>query len=121
MSPIACSKGFHGMKSVVIVALCSALTALAQVSSSTLTGHVTNRWKQPVAGAGVTVKSGSNSFARSAVSDGSGIYSLVDIPPGAYSVSIERHGYRSVTISHITVEVNQRADLDIVIEAGAGG
>jgi hypothetical protein len=52
-------------------------------------------------------------------SNEAGIYSVLALPPGDYSVSVEARGFKRVVTNTITLEVNQIAGVDLVLEVGA--
>lgn len=67
---------------------------------------------EPVAGARVTVAG----TARAALTDVSGRYALDRVPAGAQSVTVERIGYRTKTVTGVEVRAGRTASLDLVLE-----
>jgi hypothetical protein len=68
--------------------------ARAQQGAGALTGVVAdNITRQPLAGVVVMVKSPALQEAQIAATDDAGFYRLANLPPGIYSVSLERDGY----------------------------
>jgi len=81
------------------VAVASAGPALAQ-NSGTIAGKVTERQTQrPLTGAQVRILGGT----RGAVTDDSGSFRIVNVPPGTVQLSVVRIGYgpqsRTVTVT----------------------
>src|SRR5262245_64691771 len=69
--------------------------ALAQASTSVLTGNVVDAsTKTPVADVVVTATSPSMQGEQVVVTDGSGLYRIPQLPPGSYSLRFEKETYR---------------------------
>jgi hypothetical protein len=64
-------------------------TAYGQGETARLSGNVTDQNGAAVPGATVTIKSTSTGFTRSATTNDSGFYSIPNIAPGTYDVSIK--------------------------------
>ena len=67
--------------------------ALAQQTSATLTGTVQDASGAVVADAAVTLKNEASGDLRSTVSNGDGYFTFAAVPPGAYTVSVEKAGF----------------------------
>ena len=107
------------MKAARIAACLSLATALwGQVSSGSLSGEVRSTASAAVSGASVAVRDEGTGFTRSSLSSASGGYRMDELPPGSYTITGERQGYRTLSISHITVEVNENARLDLLLTPG---
>lgn len=94
------------------------LPAAAQVTTAELVGTVTDASGGVVVGAKVTITNPDTGFSREGVSDASGAYFLPLIPPGNYSLTVEAAGFRKLVQSGITLEVSQRARLDLALQVG---
>ena len=68
-------------------------TARAQSSSGSLDGTVLDASGAIVPGANVTLKNQSSGDERQAVSNGAGFFSFAAVPPGTYTVRVERQGF----------------------------
>jgi len=71
---------------------------------------------------GVTVEASSPALiekVRSVVTDGSGQYRLVNLPPGAYTVTFTLPGFSSVRREGVEVSVNVTANIDAELRVGA--
>lgn len=55
----------------------------------------------------------SHGFARQAVTDASGFYTLTKLAPSTYEVSASANGFAAATAQEIRVEVNSRVRLDV--------
>jgi hypothetical protein len=71
---------------------------------------------------GVTVEAGSPVLiekVRSAVTDGAGHYQIVNLPPGAYSVSFTLPGFNTVKRDGVDIPTNFTATIDADMRVGA--
>jgi hypothetical protein len=91
----------------------------AQANAADLTGTVTDPNGAVVPGATVTARNLSTNVTRSTVTNDSGVYRLIALPPGEYEVSAEAATFRRVEISPVRLTVGQSADLGISMEVGA--
>ena len=57
-------------------------------------------------------------FKRTTLTDDSGNYRIEDLSPAAYSVSVQRPGFRTVVSPHVTIEIHQQASLDFQLKVG---
>ena len=77
----------------MLLLLCGT-SALAQ-GSSVIVGKITNAAnKAPLADAVVTATSPSLQGERTVVTDDSGLYRIPQLPPGVYTLRLEREGFR---------------------------
>jgi hypothetical protein len=67
----------------------------------------------------VTARSENTGFSRTVLSGSAGAYRIDDLPPGTYSVTAEKSGFRTLSASGVVIEVNRKARLDLKIEVGA--
>ena len=71
---------------------------------------------------GVTVEASSAALiekVRSAVTDGSGQYRIVNLPPGAYTVVFTLPGFNTVRREGVEVSVNVTTNIDADLRVGA--
>jgi len=103
---------------VTVLVVCAMLLvsgeiASAQVNTATLSGTVTDPQGLPVNGARVTVTNVGTSAARSAVTDDSGHYNLVGIPPGIYKLTVNGgSGFASYENPSLELTVGEAATFD---------
>jgi len=95
--------------------LCPAQTA----STGALSGTVTDQNGAVVAGAKVTATNEATAEARSAVSDADGSYRIPLLNPGRYRVEFSNSGFKTATVSGISVVVTEIARLNVQLEVGA--
>ncbi len=92
--------------------------AQAQASSADLVGTVVDPTGAVVPGATVTVRNTATGIGRSAVSNESGEYKFIGLPPGKYTVRAEAPTFKAIEIADVTLTVGQRAELKIPLEIG---
>jgi thermitase len=95
---VASKEGYQ--TSSLTVSVLSGTTAVANFSLSqiiipgSITGSVTDaKDGSPIVGAAVT------DGTRTATTDASGKYTIADVPPGSYEVTVSKEGYESLTVS----------------------
>jgi hypothetical protein len=93
-------------------------TAVAQVDRATLSGLVKDSDGAVVPGATVAVTSLATGQASQQVTTPSGAYQVGNLIPGKYRVDVELNGFKKSS-QIVTVEVSQRARLDVVLELGS--
>lgn len=112
----------------VVLLLCSlvclfAFTPSALYSQATNTGTVVGTVTDPqggtVAGGTVTLTDTSTGLTRSATSNETGRYILVDVPPGTYNVSVTKSGFRVSRLPAQKVSIGSTLTLNIALELGS--
>jgi hypothetical protein len=106
------------MYRIAVFILATAFAAFGQVSSGTLSGEVRDESGGLVPGARVGAHRLASGFTRTSVSDALGRYQIPDLPPGTYTLSAEKSGFRAMAVSGVVIEVNQRARLDFNLKIG---
>jgi len=98
--------------------LCAATALLAQLQNGTISGTVTDAQDAVVAGATVEIKNaGTNAVFRATTND-SGNYTAPSLPSGEYEVSVQMQGFKRGVRSGITLQVNQKAQVNVHLEIG---
>src|SRR5262249_38047264 len=103
---------------VVGAACLGAWTAYAQEVSAGITGRVTDPSGGSIVGARVTAKDVNRSVDWPAVTNEDGIYAFPRVPVGTYELRVEANGFKTFVQPNITLEVNQRARLDVAMQVG---
>ncbi|HEX8352902.1 MAG TPA: TonB-dependent receptor [Pyrinomonadaceae bacterium] len=92
--------------------------AQADATSANLSGVVRDAAGAVIPGATVSARNPSVGVTRTATTNDEGFYQLVQLPPGAYEVSVEAANFKKAVVPSVTVTVGQRADLDLTLEVG---
>lgn len=96
----------------------SAAFAQAQSNAADLRGFVRDPQGAVVQNATVTARSLATNTTRTAVTNGDGLYEIVNLPPGDYEVTVEATNFKRAVLPSVKLTVGQRADLDIPLELG---
>jgi hypothetical protein len=114
-STYALERGCLKMKKLVLALLAAALPVLAQTSS--LQGAITDAQGAAVPDAIVTARNLNTSAERKTLTSTLGEYSLPQLAPGAYTISIEKPGFRTHK-GDIVLQVNTPATISVQLELG---
>ena len=90
----------------------------AQTSAAQITGRVIDPAGAAVSNADVTVTNTDTNVARSTKTSDNGYYTVPLLPPGPYKVAVAVAGFRSMTQSNLTLEVDQTARVDFSLVLG---
>src|SRR6202158_792263 len=91
----------------------------AQANRATITGTVTDSSDALVSGAEVTATNDDTKVATQTASNNKGIYSLLNLPPGIYTVTAKRDGFKTVDFPYVTLIVDQVVELNVTLAVGA--
>jgi hypothetical protein len=95
----------------VLLTVASVTPAAAQVQSGTIAGTVTDA--QGGVLPGVTVSLTSTDRSATFVTDGSGQYRFLNLPPGLYTLIFELAGFQGVQRDQVEVRIGQSVELPI--------
>lgn len=103
--------------------LCAGLTlslsmGLAQTTTASITGTVTDPSGAVIPNAKVVATHTGTNITSSAVTNESGVYNLLFLPIGDYSVAVENQGFKKTALGPFKLEVNQIARVDVKLEVG---
>jgi len=90
--------------------------ALAQTAS--ITGRITDPAGGVVPDVSVTATSVANGVATASVSNQDGYYSLPSLPPGTYSLSLQKIGFAPIRQENLKLDVQQTARIDFTLKVG---
>src|SRR6266481_224283 len=110
-------------RSFVWVLLASLLafapSTLAQKTSGTIAGTVTDSSGAVLADATVTVTSAQTGATRTGQSNSEGLFSFPDLNPGVYNVAVTKQGFKKVEAKNIELHVSDIANIPIKLPVGA--
>ena len=108
-------------KLAAIAIFCSVFTAsllFAQTNTATISGTVADPSGAPMAGAKVVIDNPATGVRHEVQTNSSGVFSVPQLQPGQYTVTISREGF-DTTKSDVTVVIDQVANLSIAMRIGA--
>lgn len=116
---------YYPMKRTIrISALCFLTIALAsplaaQTSTATINGNIRDSSGSSVPGASVILRNTATSVEMRSASNDSGIYTILNILPGNYTMEVSKTGFRTNKLSPFNLAVNQTATIDLNLEVGS--
>jgi hypothetical protein len=105
---------------LAILAAALMLPVAHAAQPGTIVGVVTNSAKLPVAGVTVTAVRADGEAIRATVSGGDGVYSFADLPPGAWSLTLDAAGYQEVAVPPLAVVASKATRRDVVMNVAGG-
>ena len=78
-------------------------------ATAAVSGHVTDPSGSVIPGAEVTITNLATGVAYTNVSNSVGAYSLLNLPPASYQITVVRDGFQQTSIPIVQLEVNQSA------------
>ena len=105
--------------SSVLPCLLLGLTVGFAQTQSQITGTVTDDSGSVVVGASVEARNVDTGVQYRAVSNTTGVYVLVPLPPGRYELSCELTGFKKFVRSGLVLETGFTATVDVQLEIGA--
>jgi hypothetical protein len=109
--------------SLIILLLCSLALAgsvLAQTSSTSLQGTVTDQSGGAIAGATVTLTNAESKTERVVVCDAQGEYRFLLLPPGTYTLTVVAKGFSGYEQKGLQLLVNTPATVNVQLKVGGG-
>jgi hypothetical protein len=91
----------------------------AQSNAADLQGTVKDATGAVVGNATVTARNPATNVSRTATTNDEGFYRIVNLPPGAYEVTVEAANFKKLLLSNVNVTIGQAAQLDATLEPGA--
>lgn len=104
---------------LVLILLVTASAGFAQGITGSITGTVTDSTGSVVAGATVTVTNVATSLSRTVTTSDIGTYTVTQLLPGAYSVKIDKSGYKPYEQKNITLQIDQLAQINAQLQVGS--
>jgi hypothetical protein len=106
---------------VVVVALFMSSVAIKAQTTGSLTGTITDPKGAVVPGATVTARNNETNDQRTATTNDSGVFSLSQLSPGGYTVTVENAGFKKLVSPDVKVSVSSETTLSLSLEIGAVG
>jgi hypothetical protein len=100
------------------VSLCAAVPLRAQAVGATLTGTVSDPSGGAIARATISSKNLATGLVREVISDSAGFYTLPNLAPGTYTVTVTASGFSTAIRSDFTVTVGENRELNVTMQVG---
>src|SRR5260370_41157045 len=98
--------------------ICSPGAMGQMAGTGSVAGTVTDPSGAVVVGAQVTLTDASTNAQRTATSNEAGRYLFPNLPPGTYSMTTTREGFRVAKVSSLTVNLGTTLTVDVAMELG---
>src|SRR5262249_41654372 len=92
--------------------------SFAQMTTGTILGRIADPSGAAVPGAQVTITNLGTTIAKTFVTDENGNYIVSYLLPGSYEVTAEKAGFKKSTQTGITLQVDQKARVDLSLQIG---
>src|SRR5258706_10244667 len=102
----------------VAILLC-AVSLFSQTTNGSIQGTVTDPSGATVGGASVTGRNLDTGLTQRTTTTNAGIYSLPNLPPGRYSVTVEAPNLKKYSREGVTVATGSTVSLDIPMQVGS--
>lgn len=100
------------------LSLCLGALLFAQDFRAIVSGRVSDTTGGSAPGVRVTMTNVESGAASFSLSNESGIYTIAALPPGRYTLTAEFAGFKKFVREGLTLQVQDRPQLDITLEAG---
>src|SRR6266853_5637590 len=104
---------------LAVCSLAIGYTAFAQSDRGTITGTVSDSSGGVVANAAVDATNTVSGAVYRATTTPTGNYTVAQVAPGTYEVTVETPGFKKYRRQGISVEVAQTLRVDMILELGA--
>src|SRR5258706_5684141 len=102
-----------------LVSLVPAALYSQNISSGTIAGTVTDPSNASVADATATLTDTATNIPRTTTTNEAGRYVFANVPPGTYTLTINKAGFRASKITGQVVNVGSSLTLNVPLEIGA--
>ena len=108
----------HAFSKAVLTAVMFSTVALAQQTTATLTGTVTDPVGAVVADVTITATNLATNAVRETKTGNTGSYTLPFLPAGDYSMTAVAPGFQQQKVDRLTLQVQQTARVDLQLQVG---
>src|SRR5258708_21646609 len=95
-----------------------AIGILPAAPVGSIKGYIRDATGAAVPSVSVQLKNEQTNVVQNAQSDRTGLYQLLDLAPGLYSITAETPGFRKEVVKSVSVLVDQIVSVDIKLEVG---
>ena len=112
-------RGLRAAMILLAAVFLSATSLLGQTSTGNLIGRVTDSSQAVIPDATVSVVNTNTNQKLDVHSDQSGLYALSALPPGTYTVTVTRDGFKEAHVTGVEVNIASSSTVDIQMKVGA--
>lgn len=114
---------FHSFCALLVFALGLLMTtnSFAQGITGSITGNVTDSTGAAIPGANVTITQTETNAVRTVTTSDVGSFTVTQLPPGHYSVKVDKASFKSYKQDNLTLLIDQIAQINATMEVGSQG
>lgn len=101
---------------ILLAAICQ--SASGQATTGSILGTATDSTGAVIRGATITATDEDKGVSFRAVSDSAGNYTLLNLPPGEYTVSAAASGFGPARFTHVVLAIDQHVSLEFHLKVG---
>ena len=90
----------------------------AQVASGSISGQVEDATGGRLAGVKIGARQQATGFTWTTVTNQNGAFQIDNIAPAVYTITADRQGFQRLIATHVVVEINRQARLDLQMNVG---
>ena len=105
---------------LISFALVCPRAGLAQTTSGSIAGSITDAQQAAIAGATVIVTDDAKGYSQTTTTDADGRFVFAQLPPSTYTMTVEARGFKKLQKTGVALVANDKLALgDLVLEVGA--
>ena len=108
----------RGLSILFLLVAVLVFPAYTQVSTGDITGRVTDQQGQVVPGATVTATNKGTGLTRSTTTDDAGEYTITQLPPGKYDLSVEAKSFSKTLAPNFEINVGAKVTKNFELQPG---
>ncbi|HXJ38717.1 MAG TPA: carboxypeptidase-like regulatory domain-containing protein, partial [Bryobacteraceae bacterium] len=112
------SKWLLSLSKISVLTLLHGSLLLAQYTTASLGGAVTDGTGAAVPATSVTVRNPETGFTQNTTSGADGAFLFPRLPVGSYQLKVEKEGFAAYERTGITLTVDQSATVDVALQLG---
>jgi Carboxypeptidase regulatory-like domain/TonB dependent receptor len=109
----------RALVAVVVVFLAAPLVSLCQSTDASLMGRVIDPQKAAVPGVSIEATNVDTNVSYTGTTNNDGLFSIPNLPPGNYRVSVAKEGFKSIVKPGIVLHVQDVVDLNFDLAVGS--
>ena len=115
-SPFSPQAFFRSLFAVSLLTLsCGLQPSLAQAEKASVSGRVTDQNNAALPNAQVQIRNTETKIVTSVRTNGEGIYVISSLNPGNYIMNVNKQGFRPVSVTGVTLNVQQKLSRNFVL------
>jgi hypothetical protein len=114
-------KSYSTFPRVAVIAACMLVSwaAIWGQATTSLRGTIFDAAGSSIPGASVLLQGAGTGFRRVILTDDTGVYQFVQVPPGAYTLTIDKAGFSTAVNNNLQLQVNTPATVNLTLQVGA--